>query len=73
MTGPTAAPAHSPYRDHRNLAQVERDALHLTFDFTPEQEAAICARRQYQSATELAVVFGTTRAVIGAIVREGRR
>ena len=40
-------------------------------EFRHDERAAIRERARYQSASELAVVFGTTARVIGNIVREG--
>ncbi len=38
-------------------------------DFTPDEKRVIAERRRYQSAQELAAVFGTTARVISNIVR----
>ncbi len=40
-------------------------------DISHEERAVIRERARYQSAKELAAVFGTTPRVIGNIVREG--
>lgn len=40
-------------------------------DFTAEERAVIRERALYQSHTELAAVFGTTRRVITNLVRFG--
>ena len=42
-------------------------------DFTAEERAVIRERRKYQSAGELAAVFGTTWQCIAAICRMDRK
>lgn len=45
--------------------------LKLATDFTAEERAVIRERRKYQSAGELASVFGCTPQCIAAICRMG--